>query len=191
MLDRRIEEFLDLGEGDDLVEFAFDLDAAHAEDRAVQEDVFATGQFGMKSGTNLEQAGHTASKCHPPSRRFGYAAQNLEQRAFARAVAADNYQDLRLLDLETDILERPEFLDLVALNHLSSANDVDGFTGSVADLAPDDIAQSRILRGVSATGLMAHEVFFGQVFDGNDCVGHRYCGSSAFKSDRQSFFRCS
>jgi hypothetical protein len=42
MLDRRIEELLDLGEGDDLVEFAFDLDAAHAEDRAVQEDVFAT-----------------------------------------------------------------------------------------------------------------------------------------------------
>jgi ABC-type glutathione transport system ATPase component len=42
MLDRRIEELLDLGERDDLVEFAFHLDAAHAEDRAVQEDVFAT-----------------------------------------------------------------------------------------------------------------------------------------------------
>jgi hypothetical protein len=141
MLDRRIEELLDLGEDDDLVEFAFDLDAAHAEDRAVQEDVFATGQFGMKSGANLEQAGHTASKCHPPSRRFGDAAQDLEQRAFARAVAADNSQDLALLDLETDILERPEFLDLVALNGLSSANNVDSFTGNVADLTPNYVAE--------------------------------------------------
>src|SRR5215471_12429386 len=104
MLDRRIEELLDLGEGDDLVEFAFDLDAAHAEDRAVQKDVFATGQFGMKPGANLEQAGHTASKCHPPSRRFGDALRILEQRAFTRAVAADNSQNLALLDLEADIL---------------------------------------------------------------------------------------
>jgi hypothetical protein len=57
-----------------------------------------------------------ASKYHPPSRRFGDAAQDLEQCAFARALAADNSQDLALLDLETDILERPEFLELVALN---------------------------------------------------------------------------
>src|ERR1700756_2476882 len=130
MLDWRIEELLDLGEGDDLVEFAFDLDPAHAEDRAVQEDVFATGQFGMKSGANLEQAGHTASKRHPPSRWFGDAAEDLEQRAFARAVATDDAQDFALLDLEADILERPEFLDLVALNDLSPANNVDSFTGN-------------------------------------------------------------
>ena len=57
MLDRRIEELLDLGEGDELVEFAFDLDAAHAEDRAVQEDVFATVEnlskilVGLQSGS--------------------------------------------------------------------------------------------------------------------------------------------
>ena len=35
-LDRRIEEPLDLGEGDDLVELAADLGARHAEDRAVR-----------------------------------------------------------------------------------------------------------------------------------------------------------
>ena len=104
---------------------------------------------------------------------------------------ADNSQDLALLDLETDIVERPEFLDLVALNGLSSANNVDSFSGNVADLTPNHVAQSRIVRAALTAGLMAHQVFFGQVFDGNDCVGHRYCGSSAFKSDRRSFFRCS
>ena len=145
----------------------------------------------MKSRANLEQAGHTASKCDPPSRRFGDAAHDLEQCAFARAVAADNSQNLALLDLEADILERLEFLNLVALNDLSAANNVDSFTGNVADLTPNHVAQSRIVRAALAARPMAYQVFFGQVFDGNDCVGHRYYGSSAFKSDQQSFFRCS
>ena len=163
----------------------------HAEDRAVEEDVFAAGQFGVKAGADLEQAGDAAAQHDPPLGRLGDAAQDLEQRALAGAVAADDAQDLALLDLEADILERPEFLDLVALNDLSSANDVDSFAGDVADLTPNHVAQSRIVRAALAAGLMAHQVFFGQVFDGDDCVGHRYCGSSAFKSDRQSFFRCS
>jgi hypothetical protein len=53
-LHRGVEEALDLGEGDDLVEFAADLRARHAEDRAIQIDVLATGQFGMKPGAHLE-----------------------------------------------------------------------------------------------------------------------------------------
>jgi hypothetical protein len=39
-----------------------------------------------------------------------------------------------LLALEADILAPPEFLDLVALNDLSAANNVDSFTGNLADL---------------------------------------------------------
>src|SRR5260370_15625040 len=42
-LDRRVEEFLDLGESDDLVEFAADLGARHAKNRADQVDVLAAG----------------------------------------------------------------------------------------------------------------------------------------------------
>ena len=44
-----------LGEGDDLVELSANLGAAHAEDRAVQKDVLAAGQLGMKAGADLEQ----------------------------------------------------------------------------------------------------------------------------------------
>ena len=61
-LDRRVEKFLDLGEGDDLVELPFDLGAAHAEDGAVEKDVFAAGQFGMKAGADFEQAGDPAGE---------------------------------------------------------------------------------------------------------------------------------
>ena len=59
-LDRRIEKFLDLGKGDDLVELASDLGAAHAEDGAVEIDVLASGELGMKAGADLEQAGDAA-----------------------------------------------------------------------------------------------------------------------------------
>jgi hypothetical protein len=45
-----VEEFLDFREGDDLVKFVFYLQAAHAEDRAVQKDVFPVCEFGVKSG---------------------------------------------------------------------------------------------------------------------------------------------
>ena len=37
-----------------------DLGAAHAEDGAVEIDVLAAGQFGMKTGADLEQARHPA-----------------------------------------------------------------------------------------------------------------------------------
>src|ERR1700757_1675642 len=51
--DRRVEEFLDLSEGNYLVEFAADLGAGHTEDRAVEKDILAAGQFRMKPGANL------------------------------------------------------------------------------------------------------------------------------------------
>ena len=59
-LDRRVEELLDLGEGDDLVELARDLARRHAEDRAVEEDVLAAGELGVKAGADLEQAADAA-----------------------------------------------------------------------------------------------------------------------------------
>ena len=70
-LDRRVEELLDLGEGDDLVELAADLGPAHAEDRAVEEDVLAAGQLGMESGADLEQrADASVDRRRVPSRRL-------------------------------------------------------------------------------------------------------------------------
>ena len=44
----------------------------------------------------------------PSGRRLGDARQDLEQRALAGAVAADDADDLALLDLERHVLQRPE-----------------------------------------------------------------------------------
>ena len=42
MLHRRIDEFLNFGEGDDLIKIAFNLGPRHAEDRPVEVNVFAS-----------------------------------------------------------------------------------------------------------------------------------------------------
>ena len=56
MLDRRVEKLFDFGKVNDLIELPADLPLRHAEDRAVEEDVFASSEFRMKAGTDLEQA---------------------------------------------------------------------------------------------------------------------------------------
>ena len=86
-LHRRVDEPLDLGEGDDLVELARDLRAAHAEDRAVEVDVLAPGELGMEAGAHLEQRADAAVDLGAAGGRLGDAREDLEQRALARAVA--------------------------------------------------------------------------------------------------------
>ena len=48
------------------------------------------------------------------------------------------------LHLEADILERPEFLDRVALHDLPAAHDIDRLARDIAHLAADDVAQCRV-----------------------------------------------
>ena len=80
----------------------------HAQDRAVHVDVFAAGQLGVEAGADLQQAGDPAADDGPAGGRFGDAAEDLQQRALARPVAADDADDLALVDLERDVLEGPE-----------------------------------------------------------------------------------
>ena len=68
-LDRRVDELLDAGEVDDLVELPRDLAALHAEDRAVQEDVLAPGQLRVEAGADLEQAADATPDLGPARRR--------------------------------------------------------------------------------------------------------------------------
>src|SRR5689334_7818107 len=55
-LDRRVEKLLGAGKRHDVIELARDLRARHAENRAVQEDVLAARQLGMKARSDFEQA---------------------------------------------------------------------------------------------------------------------------------------
>ena len=62
---------LHLGEGHDFVELCGDLGPRHAEDRAVEEDVLAAGQLGVKARADLEQARRPASQPDHPAGRLG------------------------------------------------------------------------------------------------------------------------
>jgi hypothetical protein len=110
VLDLRVEEPLDLGEGDDLVEFAVDLVLPHAENRAVQVDVLAARELEVEPGADLEQRGEPAANAGRAAARLGDPAEDLQERRLARAVPPEDAHDLAGLDLERDVLERPEGL---------------------------------------------------------------------------------
>ena len=65
VLDRLVDELLQLGEGDDLVEAAVDLLARHAVERGVDVDVLAAGQLGVEAGAELEQRRQPAARRAP------------------------------------------------------------------------------------------------------------------------------
>src|SRR5579862_8188747 len=107
-LNRRVDKLLDPRESDDGVKTAADLRLAHPQDRAIEEDVFAAGQLGVEPGADFQQAPDAAIQVDLAGRRLGNAAEDLQQRALSRAVAADNPDHLSLFDVKAHILERPE-----------------------------------------------------------------------------------
>src|ERR1700694_2733526 len=107
-LDGGVEESLHARELDDVVELAVDLAALHAEDCAVQVDVFATGELGVKARSNLEQAAQAPVDDSASMGRLGEPAQDLQEGALARAVAPDDAEHLAFLDLEGNVVEGPQ-----------------------------------------------------------------------------------
>ena len=74
MLNRCIKKFLDLGEHHDFVELPPDLCAGHAEDRAVEIDVFPTGELRVETSAHFEQACDASPKYDPTSGRLSNTA---------------------------------------------------------------------------------------------------------------------
>ena len=97
---RRIDELFDFGEINDRVEVSIDFRLFHSQNRAAQEDVFATSEFGMKTCSDLEQASNAAADSGETGRRLGDARENPQQRAFAGAVVSDQPDGLAMFDFE-------------------------------------------------------------------------------------------
>src|SRR6516164_2260658 len=138
-----------------------DLDAAHAENRAVEIDILATGELRVKAGADLEQACDSPPKDYSPLGRLGDAAQDLEECALAGSIAPDNPQDLAALDLKAYIFEGPELLHLITQNDLSSADDVDRIAREIAGFLSDHIAQRRITLVALVRRSVPHQIPFG------------------------------
>src|SRR4030095_769571 len=82
---RRVDEFFDFGEGFNLVKLAPDFNASHAQNSAVQVDVFTTTKFRMKPGTNFKQAGDPPVEFNYACRRSSYTRKQFQQSGFACA----------------------------------------------------------------------------------------------------------
>ena len=147
----------------DFIKLPFDLLPAHAKNGPIEENVLAAGKFGMEARPHLEQTRHPSLKSHPAFRWFGDPAQDLQQGAFASSVSADDPNHLTLFNLEGDIFERPEFLFLLSLLFPAGSQPCE----RSARRFLDDMAQA-IIFGT----LMANDVAFAEVFDGDDGIRH-------------------
>ena len=89
-LHRRVDELLHLGELDDLVEALVIFRLGQAEHDAVDEDVLAPGDLGMEAGAELDQRRDPSVHLDRAVGRLGDARDELQQRALAGSVAADD-----------------------------------------------------------------------------------------------------
>ena len=105
-----VDEVLDLGERDDLVEDPVDLLTGESEDRRVQVDVLAPGEVAVEARAELEQRGDAAVLHDRPRGGPHDPGHALEQRRLARAVVAEEAEGLALVDVDGHVLERPELL---------------------------------------------------------------------------------
>ena len=112
VLDRHVHEVPQPGVGDDAVVDGEGFGAREAVDRRVEEDVLLTGQLRMKTGAQLDHAADadTAAHQHLSAGWPVNAGDDLQQRALAGAVAADERDRLPGRHADRHFAQRPEFL---------------------------------------------------------------------------------
>ena len=81
----------------------------NAQDFAVEEDVFAAGEFGIEARAQFEQRRDAAARDDAAAGGGQDAADDLKQRALAGAIGADDAEDFAALDGESDVAQGPEF----------------------------------------------------------------------------------
>ena len=108
VLHRRVDELLEAGKRDDVVEAQLDLALRQPEDGTVQEHVLAAGELHVEAGPELEQGRDPTVHRGPALLGPEDAGHALQQGALARPVRADDAERLARRHLELDALERPE-----------------------------------------------------------------------------------
>ena len=103
----QVDEVLEPGERDDLVQLLADRRAAEAVDRAVEVDVLAPRHVGVEARAELEQRADASADRHRAGRRLDDSGEQPQQRRLAGAVAADEADRSARLDGEGDVAQRP------------------------------------------------------------------------------------
>ena len=91
---------------------------------------------------------------------------NLEQRALASTVAADDAEHFSLLNFEVYISQRPECLDLVALHDLLATGGVDQLPCKITCFSRQHFTETRVL----LTQAMSDRIALGEFFNCDDGI---------------------
>src|SRR6267378_6962117 len=110
MLERRINEFIHLGERHNLIKFALDLTLAHAKNGPAQENVLAARELGMETCSNLKQAAHPSVNLGKTRRRARNPREDLEQCGLASSIATNQTNDRTFQNVERNVSECPELI---------------------------------------------------------------------------------
>jgi hypothetical protein len=108
VLQLQIDELLQLGEGNDFVEPLARLLARETEHDGVDHDVVARGQVWVEANPQLDERRETPAHLNGAGVDCVDPSQTLEQRGLSAAVAADDAEELAVLDLEAHIVECPQ-----------------------------------------------------------------------------------
>src|SRR5256885_7906464 len=94
----------------------------------------------MKTRADFEQTAYSAPHVDRAFGRLGDSAEDFQQRALARAIAANQSDAFTLLDAERDVLERPKRIGVVC-------NRQGGFEESLrqADCAHEHVAEHLVM----------------------------------------------
>src|SRR6266508_587728 len=115
----KVDEALDLGEGDDLVHPLTDVCAAEAVDGAVQVNVLPPGEIRVKTRPEPEQRADRPPRLEAAARRPEDPGDQPQERRLPRAVPPHEADRLPGLDLERHVPQRPD----VERPHLAAAHD--------------------------------------------------------------------
>jgi len=149
-LDRRVEEFVDGGELDDVIELLEDFASAHAEDGAVEEDVFAAGEFGVEACADFEERADGSEELDGAGGGVGDAGEDFEECGFSCAVAADDAEDFAAVYVEVEVFEGPEGFGVgTAEGVAGSVKDVFGESGVAGALVGQHVTLGEVAYGDS------------------------------------------
>ncbi len=112
--DRLVDERTDVGEGENAIEAGIHLVLAQAQDRGIQIDVLAPGEFGIEAASQLQQCRHTPLHLDAALGRGQRAGDHLQERRFSRTVATDEADRLAAAHLQIGAAQGPEFAIVAA-----------------------------------------------------------------------------
>ena len=108
VLQLQVREPLELRELEDGVEALARLPPAEPEQDAVQNHVLSSGHLRVEADAELDERCHPSGHSHPARVGPVDAGENLQQRALARSVAADDAEELAFVHVERHVLERAQ-----------------------------------------------------------------------------------